>query len=133
MAIRPGHPIVTWDSPCLPAHRVAGKRATLAISRELRLFGSAQLNDSIQFSMRSDIHAARPVADRNLPDVDIAVRGIVPRDVAGPIRVEVAGTRRRPPKRMCAHVDAAGPLTVCEFPKIEIARGCVVPGSVAAS
>ena len=45
--------------------------------------------------MRADVHAAGPRAVGELPDLEVAVAGVVPGEIAGPVSVEVGNAGRQ--------------------------------------
>jgi hypothetical protein len=63
----------------------------------------------------------------DLPNLDRVGRRIVPEDIARAVAVEIADAGRLPTRRMCANIDAAGPVAVRDLPDFRIAIGWVVP------
>src|SRR4029079_734817 len=81
--------------------------------------------------MNACVDACGPVRVDELPDIDVAGRRVVTRDVAEPVAIDIPDGSRRPPGWMRAGIEARVPLSVRDLPDVDVARCGIVPGDVA--
>jgi len=83
--------------------------------------------------MHANIGAPGPLTIRDLPQIDVARRGIEPQHITVAVIIVVAEADRLVAKRVRTDISAAVPRAVRQPPDVDVADCHVVPGKVARS